>query len=339
MNVFRTSFIIALIGIALAGWWGGPAGITMALMLSVLEVGLSFDNAVLNAATLRKMSPLWQRRFLTWGIFIAVFVMRLVFPVLIVAAFAHLNLAEVVRIALQEPAEYARHLSAAHVSIASFGGLFLLMVFLEFLVESREHYWLAPFERVTALVGKVRAIPSILAMGILIGIQQLVPAHEQPQSLIAGMVGIMVYLGIKGLCSLLEGGAEVSKGIQQAGLMSFLYLEVLDASFSLDGVIGAFALTQDIVLIMIGLGIGAIFVRSITVFLTRKETLQRYVFLEHGAHYAIGVLACIMLLNIHFHVPEAITASLGAIVLGASVVSSVQFNRKGMEALSPSQGS
>lgn len=329
MGVFKTSFLIALIGIALAGWWGGPAGITMALMLSVLEVGLSFDNAVLNAATLRKMSPKWQRRFLTWGIFIAVFLMRLVFPVLIVAAFAHLQLGEVVRIALQSPADYARYLSSAHVSIASFGGLFLLMVLLDFLTETREHQWL-PLERGAAMLGRIKGSATLLAMATLIGIQHLVPAHEQSQSLIAGMVGIMVFLGIKGLCSLLEGGAELSKGIQQAGFMSFLYLEVLDASFSLDGVIGAFALTQDIVLIMIGLGIGAIFVRSITVFLTRKETLQRYVFLEHGAHYAIGVLAFIMLLNIHFHVPEAVTASLGAVVLAASLVSSIRFNRKGL---------
>lgn len=327
MGVFKTSFFIALIGILLAGWWGGPAGITMALMLSVLEVGLSFDNAVLNAATLQKMSPKWQRRFLTWGIFIAVFLMRLVFPVLIVASFAHLPLGEVVRIALQSPADYARYLSSAHVSIASFGGLFLLMVLLDFLTETREHQWLPP-EQGAAMLGRIKGISTLLAMATLIGIQQFVPAHEQSQSLIAGMVGIMVFLGIKGLCSLLEGGAELSKGIQQAGFMSFLYLEVLDASFSLDGVIGAFALTQDIVLIMIGLGIGAIFVRSITVFLTRKETLQRYVFLEHGAHYAIGVLACIMLLNIRFHVPEAATASLGAVVLAASLVSSIRFNRK-----------
>lgn len=95
------------------------------------------------------------------------------------------------------------------------------------------------------------------------------------------------------------------------GLVGFLYLEILDASFSFDGVIGAFALSDNIFIIMIGLGVGAMFVRSLTLYLVEKETLQEYIYLEHGAHYAIGTLALIMFLKIFIEVSEIITGLIG----------------------------
>jgi hypothetical protein len=109
--------------------------------------------------------------------------------------------------------------------------------------------------------------------------------------------------------------------------MSFLYLEVLDASFSFDGVIGAFAITQDVVIIMLGLAIGAMFVRSLTVYLVRQGTLDEYVFLEHGAHYAIGSLAAIMLASMSHHIPEIVTGLIGALFIGLSVYSSILYKR------------
>ena len=95
------------------------------------------------------------------------------------------------------------------------------------------------------------------------------------------------------------GPSQLAKATGKAGFFLFLYLEVLDASFSFDGVIGAFAITTDPILIALGLGlIGAMFVRSLTVFLVRKGTLADYVYLEHGAHWAIGALAVILLVGI-----------------------------------------
>ena len=88
--------------------------------------------------------------------------------------------------------------------------------------------------------------------------------------------------------------AQVAKG---GGLVAFLYLELIDASFSLDGVLGAFALSQDILIITIGLSIGAMFVRSLTIMLVEKKTLDQYIYLEHGAHWAIGALAIIMFIS------------------------------------------
>lgn len=116
--------------------------------------------------------------------------------------------------------------------------------------------------------------------------------------------------------------------IKRGGIGGFLYLEVLDASFSFDGVIGAFAITKDVVIIMLGLAIGAMFVRSMTVFLVRKGTLDEFVYLEHGAHYAIGILAVIMLVSMKFHIPEIFTGLIGVAFILASLWSSIRYKRR-----------
>ena len=108
-----------------------------------------------------------------------------------------------------------------------------------------------------------------------------------------------------------------------------MYLEVLDASFSFDGVIGAFAITSDVVVIMLGLAIGAMFVRSMTIYLVEKGTLEAYIYLEHGAHYAIGALALIMLFSgTGVHVPEVLTGLIGVAFIVWAVISSISHSKK-----------
>jgi hypothetical protein len=108
----------------------------------------------------------------------------------------------------------------------------------------------------------------------------------------------------------------------------FMYLQLLDASLSLDGVLGAFAITSDVVLIVAGLGVGAVWVRSLTVFMVRRGTLDAYKYLEHGAHYAIAVLALSMLLAVIYEVPEAVTGLLGVGLIAGSVVASVKLKKQ-----------
>ena len=103
---------------------------------------------------------------------------------------------------------------------------------------------------------------------------------------------------------------------------------MLDASFSFDGVIGAFAITSDVVIIMLGLAIGAMFVRSMTIYLVEKGTLDEFIYLEHGAHYAIGALAIIMLMSMHFHIPELVTGLIGVAFIGWSLWASIVHRRK-----------
>jgi hypothetical protein len=114
----------------------------------------------------------------------------------------------------------------------------------------------------------------------------------------------------------------------KAAFFLFLYLEVLDASFSFDGVIGAFAITNDIVVIALGLGVGAFYVRSFTIYLVNKGTLSEYVFLEHGAHYAIGALAILLFASMKFEIPELVTGLVGISFIGAALLSSIKLNRK-----------
>ena len=232
---------------------------------------------------------------------------------------------------LNNPDEYALHLVNHHAEVAAFGGVFLLLVFLNFLLDAKkELHWLGHIEEKIATFGKVASISVMIALGTLLASLSMVEENKQLVVLVAGLWGVLSYVGVDVLSSLLEkeeDDAKIGDVIKRGGVGGFLYLEVLEASFSFDGVIGAFAITKDIVIIMIGLGIGAMFVRSMTVFLVRKETLDAYVYLEHGAHYAIGILAVIMLASMKFHIPEIFTGFVGVVFIAASLWSSLRYRR------------
>jgi uncharacterized protein len=281
------------------------------------------------------MDERWQQYFLTWGILIAVFGMRLLFPILIVTVATGIGFLGVTDMALHDPSTYALHLNESHVQIAAFGGMFLLMVFFSFIFdEGKELHWLGYIEEKLSGFGKLGSIEIILALGLLLITQNWLPDAIRLNALVAGISGVILFVIVDSLAALFEDeeeGEEVSEAIKKGSVMSFLYLEVLDASFSFDGVIGAFAITQDVIIIMLGLAIGAMFVRSLTVYLVRKGTLDEYVFLEHGAHYAIGSLAAIMLISMTHHISEVVTGLVGAILIGLSVFSSVLYKRKHAE--------
>ncbi len=327
MEHFRLSFIVTALCIILAFFWAGPFGVFIALVLGILEISLSFDNAVVNASVLKRMSERWQWYFLTWGILVAVFGMRLLFPIVIVSAATGLGFMAVTDMALNDTVVYAQHLADSHIQIAAFGGMFLLMVFFSFMFdEEKEVHWRAIEEKLSSW-GRLASIEIILALSILLFLQSWLPEAHRLEALVAGVFGVILYVVVDSLAALFddeEAGKAVSGSVKKAGLMSFLYLEVLDASFSFDGVIGAFAITQDVVIIMLGLAIGAMFVRSLTVFLVRQGTLDEYIYLEHGAHYAIGMLAFIMLISMRIHVPEVVTGLSGAALIALSVYSSIQ---------------
>ncbi|WP_329561122.1 DUF475 domain-containing protein [Streptomyces uncialis] len=356
LRTFGWSFAVTALGLVAALLYGGWVGFGIVAILSVLEISLSFDNAVVNAGILKKMNAFWQKIFLTIGILIAVFGMRLVFPVVIVAVSAGLGPIEAVDLALNDKDRYQELVTDAHASIASFGGMFLLMIFLDFIFEDRDIKWLRWIERPLARLGKVEMLSVCIALIVLmISALYLAPqAHQHGGThadktetvLLSGIAGLITYLVVGGLSGFFEGkldeeeereheaeeaakrsGKPVILLAGKAAFFMFLYLEVLDASFSFDGVIGAFAITNDIVLMALGLGIGAMYVRSITVYLVRQGTLEDYVYLEHGAHYAIGALAAILLITIRFEVNEFVTGLVGVVLIGWSFWSSVRRNR------------
>ncbi len=368
IKTFGFSIAITLIALVASFFLFDLNGFIIVAVLIVLEVSLSFDNAVVNAKVLKRMSEFWKKIFLTIGILIAVFGMRLIFPVLLVSTTAGLSPVEAVQLAIEggdveTEGTYANLVNDAHPAIAGFGGMFLMMLFLDWLFEDRDIHWLTWLEQPLNRIGKLDQLSVIIALAALTGAASAFADEEHfGQVMISGVLGVVTYLLVNGLGNLFEGQGEdddaqevgavqtakpdVAKAEAEttaqgrsgpsdaalatgkAGLFLFLYLEVLDASFSFDGVIGAFAITQDIFIIMIGLGVGAFWIRSLTVYLVRQGTLDEYAYLEHGAHWAIGALAVILLVTIKYEISEIITGLIGVVFIAISFVNSIQRNRR-----------
>lgn len=352
---FGFSIVFTIVCLAISAYWGfthGPnagvqamlSALTITAILAVMEVSLSFDNAVVNASVLRGWDHFWKMIFLTVGILIAVFGMRLIFPVVIVAVTADMGMMDVVHMALNDPINYSARLIEHHAEIAAFGGSFLLLVFLNFFLDDgKDTHWFHWLERRLANLANVPAMSVFVALVVLLIMASNVDEAKRLAVTMAGIWGIVVYIGVQVLSHLLGGEPEVDEdgnavghdangaptGLIKAGIGGFIYLEVLDASFSFDGVIGAFAITSDVVIIMLGLAIGAMFVRSMTIYLVEKGTLDAYIYLEHGAHYAIGALALIMITSgTGLHVPEVVTGLIGVAFIVWAIVASIQYNKR-----------
>lgn len=338
LRIFFISGLVTLLALLLVHIYLGPAAALLTFMLIIIEVTFSFDNAIINARVLVTMSPFWQKMFITVGILIAVFGMRVIFPIVIVMFSAGLPWGEVISLAFNNPDKYTEVLHAAHPSIASFGGMFLLMLTLHFFFDdSRTIHWLPKIERPMQVIGRkwLHAVVSSIVLMIL----ALLPFNHHPkETLLAGLAGIITYAIIHGASEVLtkqrelaekrKAKSSVKQKLALAGFASFMYLEVLDASFSLDGVIGAFAITKDVVLIAVGLGIGALWVRSLTLYLVHHNVLQVYRYLEHGAHYVIGILATTLLVGLFFEIPEAIAGLIGIGVIALAITSSIAYNKQ-----------
>jgi hypothetical protein len=321
MKHFQASIAVTVVGLLFAFYIGGLYALYITSLLAILEISLSFDNAVINAKVLSSMEKKWQQRFVTYGIPIAVFGMRFLFPVLIVSVAGGLGIFETFSLAINESSSYQMVLETVHKLIYAFGGAFLLMVFLDFIFdEDRREKWLNIVEDSVVInkLGEINNIEIIIA--IAFGLF-LISSTSDVGVAMAYLSGIFLHSIIISIDDLLN-----TDGVRN-GMMGLLYLEVLDASFSFDGVIGAFALSSDIVIIMLGLGIGAMFVRSLTLYFVEKKTLAEYRYLEHGAHYAILALSIIMFTKMFFHVNELIVGTIGIGFIAISTYHSILANR------------
>lgn len=337
LKYFTWAFIVTAIGLALGvvlGWqMTGTIGGTLSIfficaVLAVLEISLSFDNAIVNANKLKEMTPKWQRRFLTWGILIAVFGMRIVFPLLIVVIAANIGPWQAIVLAAAQPEEYSRIMRDAHLPIAAFGGTFLMMVGLSFFFDhEKDVHWVRWLERRMQRYATIRGIEVAIVLVTVLIFSSFLDTYDSEVFFGAAIWGLLTFLLVEVVGGLLDSSQEMLHAGAKGGLGAFLYLEVLDASFSFDGVIGAFALTQNLFIIAIGLGIGAMYVRSMTIMLVEKGTLAQYRYLEHGAFYAIIALSVIMFCQSLVHIPEVITGLGGAALIGVSLWSSIRWNR------------
>jgi uncharacterized protein len=319
MRIFIAPALISVIALGAVYVWGGMAAFFLAVLLSILEVTLSFDNAVVNAKVLSHMEEKWRRRFLTWGIVVAVFGTRLVLPAIIVGFAAGIVPWDAFTLAFENPEEYGRLLENASPAILAFGGAFLMMVSLKYFFDvGKSVHWIAVIERRLVTWGRIEAIEIALALTTILVLSYV--AHA-PQAIVltAGLIGIVLFIVIEGVANSL--GAE-EKAVEKSSVALFVYLNILDAAFSLDGVVGAFAVTTQILIIFVGLGIGAYFVRAITVYLVQRKTLETLRYLEHGAHWAILGLALSMLVGLLIHVPEAVIGLIGLVFVTLAYISS-----------------
>lgn len=338
LHYFRWAFLVTLLGLVGAFWLGWEYGrgfasalsfLLIGAVLAVLEISLSFDNAIVNANKLKAMTPVWQQRFLTWGILIAVFGMRIVFPLLIVVIAAGIGPVDAIVLAAARPHEYARIIGGAHVPIAAFGGTFLMMVALNYFIdEGKEVDWIRTLECNLRRCASVRGLEVALVLAVVMVFAAILPDRYVASFLFAAVGGLLTFLAVEVLSHVLDARTQAMAAAARGGLGAFLYLEVLDASFSFDGVIGAFALTHNLFLIAIGLGIGAMYVRSMTLMLVERQTLTQFRYLEHGAFYSILVLSVIMFAQTLWHIHELVTGLLGAVFIGLALISSIAHNRR-----------
>lgn len=195
------------------------------------------------------------------------------------------------------------------------------------ITKEKEVHWIGFIEK---HLGHLESTEIAVTMAILYVISRFIPADEVAGFLIAGGAGLVTFILVEWFGEFFEA-EESATTVAKAGIGAFIYLEVLDASFSFDGVIGAFALTNNIFIIALGLGTGAFAVRGLTLMLVDKGTLSEFRYLEHGAFYAIGALAALMGVGTFHEVPEVVTGLIGAAFILAAFISSVVYNRNNPE--------
>lgn len=265
--------------------------ITIILGLCVFEIICSIDNAIINAHVLKTMPDKFRKIFLFWGILFAVFIVRGLLPFIIIwIANPAMPVKEILMSAFSSSGQMGDYLNESKPLLLLGGGVYLFFVFLSwlfleekkyaFLVEHfihRQGVWFYAFASIitTAVVYASLKINPILALAATIGVS-----------------AFFITDGFK------KNAEEKEKELMSGNMSAWskiLYLEVLDTSFSIDGVIGAFAFTMSVPLIIIGNGIGAFVVRELTI--KGIDTIAKFAYLKNGAMYSIGVLGAIMILE------------------------------------------
>jgi hypothetical protein len=340
-----------LMFVALYWETGSLALIWTAVVLSIMELAVSFDNAIVNAKIMERMSPFWRKAFITVGIFIAVIGMRFYLPIQIVSALGGLSLIEAGHLAFTDSARFAQILISSHAVVSGFGGAFLMLIFLKYFIDAeREEHWIPGIESALGKLGHLEEI-QIMIVGVAAGVTAYAIGGERGISFfLAAVAGIGAHVLVDLIKASLEAfdeklqarlqkraderdalagrtGSGKGAAVATGGFGMFLYLEVFDASMSFDGVIAAFAITNNILVVAAGLGVGAVFVRSLTLMFYDTKSLATYRYLEAGAFWAIGGLAVFMFVSVVSHVPEWIISGYGGLVIIVAFLHSVIANR------------
>lgn len=340
-RTFKWSFLVTIAALVVAFMYGSWEAVAVAGILIAVECFVSLDNAIVNSKLLAGLSEFWVKMFLGVGIIIAVFGVRFILPVALVAGTTGLDPISVIKLAFENgdpetPGTYGYYVTDAHPQLASVAGVFLLMLFLSWVLGEKDHVWIKPIEGPLGKLAGFSTLPTLLTIITVIVYANMNPEHTT-EILVSGMIGLISFLAIDGLAELFEkededgnsnGTKEIVKKTGKAGFLGFMYIEFIDASFSMDSLGAGLAITSNIVILMIGLGVGALYVRSMTIYFVHSGSLNLYRYLESGAMWAIGVLAFILFYSISHHVPELVTGGVGITVIGLSFVHSLIANKR-----------
>ncbi len=289
--------------------------------LSLFEVISSIDNAIINGEVLATVSKKARRWFLIWGLIIAVFLVRGLLPFLILwGSNPQIGINGVLRLAFSSDPIILKAVEESSPVLFIGGGTFLVFLFFHWLFLEPKHYGIAGEELIEKHgVWFFTIVSVILALLVWLSIKQ------NPFMAFGAVIGSTAFFITHGFK---ENAAKMEKQMLEgktniSDISKILYLEVIDATFSVDGVLGAFAFTLSIPLILIGNGIGAIVVRQITI--KNIENVKKYKYLKNGAMYSIFALGTIMILeSFKLHIPSWVTPVVTCCIVGYFFYKSVK---------------
>ena len=287
------------------------AVIIIILGLVLFETVSSIDNAVINAEVLSTMGQKARRFFMTWGMFLAVFVVRGILPWLIVfVTIPSLGLWGSFTAAFSNDPAVAGALQTSAPILLMGGGVFLLFLFLHWLFLEAKHYGLR-----AECFFMEQGVWFFALVSVLLATIVWYALKESPMLAFGAVVGSTAFFITHGFRQHAE---ETERKLLDSGMSDWskiLYLEVIDTTFSIDGVLGAFAFTLSVPLILIGSGIGAIIVRQLT--LANVSRVKKYVYLKNGAMYSVFCLGVVMIAEgFGVHVPEWLAPALTFAIIG-----------------------
>lgn len=275
-----------------------PLAVTV-IGLALFEIVSSVDNAIINAEVLSTMGKRARKWFLLWGIVFAVFVVRGLLPWAIIWA-VNPSLGPIGALFStfsSDPAVAAAVHQTAPILLAG-GGVFLIFLFFHWLFLEPKNFGL-PHERFFVKQGVwFFAVVSIILAAVVWYALKL-----GPMVAFGAVIGSTAYFITHGFKQNAEKAEQELGSSAKSDIAKILFLEVIDMTFSIDGVLGAFAFTLSVPLIVLGNGLGAIVVRQLTV--GNIERVKKYAFIKNGAMYSILFLGLIMLADAFgIHVPS-----------------------------------
>lgn len=285
--------------------------ILIILGLVVFESINSIDNAVINAEVLTGVSKQARKWFLSWGMIFAVLVVRGLLPLIIVwATIPHLGVWGALTATFSSDPIVIKAIENSSPILLLGAGVFLLFLFLHWLFLEPKVFGLR-----TEKFFFTNGIWFFATASIILSLIVWQTIITDPMLALGATVGSSAFFILNGFKQNAEKAEMELKSAKRSDISKILYLEMIDMAFSVDGVLGAFAFTLSIPLILIGNGIGAWVVRWMTV--SNIEHIKKYVFLKHGAMYSIFFLGLIMITDgFGVHIPEYLSPLITFLIIG-----------------------